>query len=319
MTLLARFPEGTVAEMHELSTGIRMRTFARGQGDVAIFLHGFPELAFSWRAQLEGLASHARCVAPDLRGYGESSAPRAVSDYRIDLLQRDVIALCDALGAARVHLVGHDWGGAIAWEVARAYPERLSSLTVLNCPPAELFLRIGVRHPRQWLMSGYMFFFQLPVLPERMFRRDPLSIMMRAFRGTALNREPFTTETVAPYAAQAERSGMRGGLNYYRAAARSLRLRRPRKLSLPVRLIWGLGDRALGPWFADPALYRDIASRFDLVPIASAGHWVQQEAAAEVNAAILEHWSTKQRTDEIEERTGVVVHEGHAAERKGGA
>ena len=288
--LLDRFPSDTTVHELDLASGIHTRAYSRGAGErTAIFLHGFPELALSWRAQLAACPEGMRCIAPDMRGYGGTDAPERVSAYAMPKLVADVIALADTFGVKTFDLVGHDWGGAVAWEVARAHPQRLRSLSVLNCPPGDLFIR-ELRRPSQVAKSWYMFFFQLPWLPEKWMTRDPQQQLLKAFRGIAVNQAPFTPEHVADYAS-VMRDGRVPGINYYRAAIRFPSFARPPLVHVPTRVIWGLGDGALGPWFANPALYAKVATPFDLVTIAESGHWVQQEAPERVNAALHEHWA----------------------------
>ncbi len=288
---LSSFAPGTECREIDLPSGMHVRAYVRGNGPrTVLFLHGFPELAVSWRGQLAAVPDGFRFVAPDMRGYGGSSAPTEVAAYRMEKLVDDVVELADALGSPTFDLVGHDWGGAVAWQTARTHPQRLTTLSVLNCPPPDVMLRFFVK-PAQLRMSWYMFFFQLPWLPEYWLRRDPRRMMMGAFRNIAVNKSVFTPETVAPYIEQLTERGM-PGLHYYRAAFRNLAgaRKKPPLIPLPTRLIWGLGDGALGPWFADETLYREIATPFDVVTIAESGHWVQQEAVAEVNAALRAHW-----------------------------
>lgn len=278
----------------QLRSGLEARWYARGPEDapVVLCLHGFPELAVSWREQLAGLGDRYRVVAPDMRGYGGTDAPPRVADYRMDRLCSDVDGLIDALGADSVHLVGHDWGGAVAWAFAQARPERLRSLAVLNCPPLQMLLRELLRNPRQLRRSWYMFWFQVPALPERRVRRDPERFVRALFRGAAGNREMFTGQVLAPYVRQVRERGL-PGIRYYRAAL----LQRPSlalvEITVPTRLIWGLADPVLGPWFAEPARYRTFVPELDRVVIEEAGHWVQQEAPAQVNAALAEHFETR--------------------------
>ena len=144
----------------------------------------------SWRDQLAGLSDHYRVVAPDLRGYGGTDAPPRVRDYTIDRLTRDVVELIDALGVERVHLVGHDWGGAIAWEVAQRHGDRLLSLSVLNCPPMQMLVRELMRFD-QLRRSWYFFFFQVPFVPEWQMQREP-EIIAKAFWANAVNKNAFT-------------------------------------------------------------------------------------------------------------------------------
>ncbi len=289
---LAYFPSGTETFVGCLSSGLRMRWYERGPIDAptVLCLHGFPELAVSWRAQLDGLADRYRVVAPDMRGYGGTEAPTRVRDYDLDLLVRDVMELIDALGVDKVHLVGHDWGGAIAWEVAQRHGDRLHTLSVLNCPPLQVMLR-GLLRPEQLRRSWYMAFFQLPYFPERLLTRDPEAVVRKLFRGSAHNLEPFTTEQMEPFVRQIRERGL-PGLNYYRASA--LRLpRRLRPIRVPTRLIWGMRDVALGTWFTDPKLYRGFVEHFDRVLIEESGHWVQQEAPDQVNRALREHFEAE--------------------------
>ncbi len=290
MSTLDLFAAGTRVEEGRLASGLKMRWYEHGPSagaPVAVFLHGFPELAVSWRAQLAGLSDSFRVVAPDMRGYGGTDAPSRVRDYAIERLVRDVTELADLIDAPRIHLVGHDWGGAVAWEVARRAPDRLHSLAVLNCPPIEMMARAMMR-PRQLRRSWYVLLFQIPGLAERWVRRDPEKMVRASFRGTAANKEPFTPEALAPYAEQIRERGL-PGINYYRAAMRRPQVR-SEPVEVPTRLIWGKRDRFLGPWFAEPDRYRAFVPDFELTTIDEAAHWVQQEAAPEVNRALREHW-----------------------------
>ena len=287
---LAYFPADTRTHVGCLFSGLRVRWYERGPMDapVVLCLHGFPELAVSWREQLEALSDHYRVVAPDMRGYGGTDAPRKVRDYDLDVLVRDIVELIDALGADKVHLVGHDWGAAVAWEVAQFHGDRLHSLAILNCPPVLRMLE-ELRRPEQLRRSLYMLFFQLPFVPERLLRADPEATVHKVFLDNAYNRAPFTRERLEPYVRQLRERGV-SGLNYYRAAVRRLP-RKLRPIRVPTRLIWGLRDKALGPWFTEPALYQDWVEDFDRVLIEDAGHWVMQEAPQQVNEALRSHFS----------------------------
>ncbi len=287
---LEYFPPGTTVAELDLKSGIHARAYVRGAGKrTAIFLHGFPELAVSWRGQLAEIPGGFVFVAPDMRGYGGTSVPKKIGDYSMHKLVADVIALADAMDLKTFDLVGHDWGGAVSWEVARAFPDRVRSLAVLNCPPSDVFVRALLR-PEQLFKSWYMFFFQLPFLPERFFMRGPESALQRGFRSIAVNRKIFTPEMVRPYAENLRANGP-AGINYYRANTTFSRPAPP-LITCPVRLIWGLGDGALGPWFSDAKLYEKVAKNFSVVPIEGAGHWVQQEATAVVNEALKSFWAS---------------------------
>jgi pimeloyl-ACP methyl ester carboxylesterase len=288
---LAYFPPGTQTFVGCLPSGLRMRWYERGpagHGDAptVLCLHGFPELAVSWRDQLAGLSDGYRVVAPDMRGYGGTDAPPRVRDYSIDRLVRDVVELIGALGVEKVHLVGHDWGAVIAWEVAQRHPEHLLTLTAINCAPYQIVMRELLR-PDQLRRSWYFFFFQLPFVPEWRMRSDP-EIVAKALLLNAHNKEPFTCERLEPFLRQARERKM-AGVNYYRAALRH-RPRRRTKIRVPTRLIWGLRDPALGPWFAEASNYESWVERFDRVLLEDVGHFPPQEAPDAVNAALREHF-----------------------------
>lgn len=299
---LAYFPPSTHSYVGCLVSGLRVRWYERGPLDAetdaetgdgdddaaqtVLCLHGFPMLAVSWHEQLAGLADRYRVVAPDMRGYGGTDAPSRVRDYSLDILTRDVVELIDALGCDQVHLVGHDWGAAVAWEVAQRYGSRLHSLSILNCPPYQVMMR-ELKRVDQLRRSWYMLFFQLPWLPEKVLGRDPERIA-EILAKTAHNLAPFTRERVEPYVRQVRERGL-PGINYYRAAVRRL----PQALArveVPTRLIWGLRDPALGPWFAEPEHYSSWVEHFDRVILEDCGHTPMLERPAEVNAALREHF-----------------------------
>ncbi len=285
------FPADTVTLELDLDNGLHVRAFVRGRGPrTVLFLHGFPELAVSWHLQFAEVPDGFRFVAPDMRGYGGTDAPKQVRAYCIDNLVGDVASLARAVGAERFDLVGHDWGGAIAWEVARRWPELLRTLSVLNCPPGNVLARTLRRNPRQLAMSWYMLFFQLPRVPEWYFARDPQAAIERGLFGLAKKTEVFTPEILAPYVEQVRERGL-PALNYYRAAVGTLLSRKqPPMIHVPTRVVWGMGDGALGPWFAERDVYRDVASDLDVVRVDDAGHWVQQESPVAVNQALHAHW-----------------------------
>lgn len=263
-----------------------------GEGDrLALLLHGFPECAYSYRHQMPLLEQLGyRVWAPNLRGYGKSDKPAGRRAYTMDELEQDVTDLIDASGASSVLLVGHDWGGAIAWSYG-TYGERpIERLVVMNCPHPALFQR-GLTMPAQLKRSWYMFFFQLPWAPERYIRRDDYRALAQGFRGWAVHPARFSDEDLAVYRENAEQPGaLTAMLNYYRAMPWSLlRLakRVPKKVTVPTLLIWGEQDRALGKelTYGTERFVRDLTLRY--VPDAS--HWVQQDAPDEVNA-LLKEW-----------------------------
>jgi epoxide hydrolase 4 len=261
-------------------------------GAVIVLLHGFPELNLSWRHQIPELAAAGyRVVAPNQRGYSGSVRD---GSYATADLAADVVAMLDAVGAESAVVVGHDWGGAVAWTVAQLYPGRVTALVAMNCPPPRVLVAHLLRSPRQLRKSWYMFFFQLPVLPERFVSRS----MPGMLRGGSYVRQVWDREALTPYGeAFATESDVRGPINWYRAAfTGALRgaLRSPARTShpiaIPVLIIWGVHDPFLGQEMVSPEALRGTLSfpnEATVVPIESAGHFVQNEAAEEVTAALL--------------------------------
>ena len=254
--------------------------------DVALFLHGFPESRLSWRHQLPALADLGwRVVAPDLRGYGESARPPTREAYRIEHLMADTAGLFDALGARRRLLVGHDWGGVIAWSYAMRRTTPLDGLVVMNAPHPEVFRRVLRRSWAQRARSWYVLFFQLPWLPEAMLTANGALAVERAFTSMAVNKDAFPPEILEHYRRNAAAEGaMTAMLNYYRANVAALAgpAQPGMRIEAPTLVIWGERDAALGlelteglaPYVADLELHR----------LPNASHWVQQDAPEEVNA-----------------------------------
>src|SRR5438309_622169 len=156
----------------EVEPGVVLRCVESGEGPLVLLLHGFPDFWYGWRRQIPALAAAGfRVVAPDLRGYDLSGKPAGVRAYGIRTLALDVATLVEKLGATRAHVVAHDWGAGVAWAFAMTHPERLDRLAILNGPHPERLLR-GLRDPLQLAKSWYMFFFQIPWLPEEILRMD---------------------------------------------------------------------------------------------------------------------------------------------------
>lgn len=264
--------------------GIRMHYVEAGSGELVVLLHGFPEFWYSWRHQILALAPHCRVIVPDLRGYNETEN---TGPYDIETLQEDVAALIREAGEESAHIVGHDWGGAVAWMLAIQCPERVRSLVVCNLPHPAVFLN-GVRHPRQMLRSWYMGFFQLPWLPEKAlaagrYHRLARTLIRDCRPGT------FTREDVKAYLEAWRRQGLGGGINWYRALARNRpSLPDPTPLVVaPTTLIWGDGDAYLGKELTE-GTERHVAD-LTVHHLPGVSHWVQQEAPAEVNTYLLQH------------------------------
>lgn len=276
------------------ANGFRFAVDEAGEGDhLALCLHGFPESRFSWRAQLPLLAQMGyRAWAPDLRGYGETEPkPREVKAYLIDRLMEDVAALIDASGAKSVTLIGHDWGAGLAWTFAANAVRPLERLVIMNVPhPAVMAAHLQRGNWAQLKKSWYMFFFQIPGLPERAMTANDARAIRQAFHGMAIDKTHFTPDVLDRYARDAQRPGaMTGMINWYRAAFRlGGKLHGPWPVIQPPTLIvWGEEDAALGVELLDgtDAYVRDLT----IERLPGVSHWVQQEAPDKVNA-ILKAW-----------------------------
>ena len=270
------------------ANGLEFLIDEAGEGDnVALLLHGFPESRLCWRHQLPTLASLGwRAVAPDLRGYGGTSRPLGRQAYRIDHLVEDAAQLFDALGAKRRVLIGHDWGGIIAWAFAIRRARPLDGLAVLNAPHPLAYAK-AVRQWRQRLRSWYVLFFQLPWLPERLFGANHARRLARALERSARRDGTFPAEVMAHYRDNAAAPGaLTAMINYYRANIDLRGMARGPGVNVPTLLLWGERDTALGPELITPSsrYADDIAvQRFP-----KASHWLPEEAPEQVNAALAE-------------------------------
>jgi pimeloyl-ACP methyl ester carboxylesterase len=298
---------------------ITLAVHEAGTGPAVVFCHGFPELAYSWRYQLPATASAGfRAIAPDQRGYGTSSAPPAVTDYGLTELTGDMIGLLDALKIERAIFVGHDWGGFVAWAMPVLYPERTAGVIGV-CTPyiafpglAQMRAMVGGKDERI-----YILWFQEPgraesvmdpkarLIFDRLMRApiDPAEATKRMMASGELDMNPFrridemeaatplivTPEELDVYVRAYEKTGFRGGINWYRNIDRNAR-EHPQigtqKLALPCLMITAAWDVALRPQMAAgmPALCSDL----EVHNIERAGHWVQQEYPDEVNRVMVD-------------------------------
>ncbi|MGH9875589.1 MAG: alpha/beta fold hydrolase [Pyrinomonadaceae bacterium] len=281
--------------------GIRLHYAEAGSGDkLVILLHGFPEFWYSWRKQLEALSGDFHVVAPDLRGYNLSDKPSRVEDYKIDKVVADVIGLIDHFGAKQAAVVGHDWGAGVAWAIAQKHPERVSKLAVMQVPIAAAW-RANMSL-KQLLRSWYMFFFQIPRLPEWLISRQDFRAIERTFAGKVITKNSFTAEEIERYKEAARQPGaLTGAINYYRANVIDRLLTRTPdttanqssgRIRVPTLFIFGEQDFAIIPATVR-GLDKYIDAYYREVRIPNSGHWVQNEAPAEVNAALLDFLTTE--------------------------
>jgi epoxide hydrolase 4 len=282
----------TAEHHHTIANGVRLHYVAAGDGPLVLLLHGFPEFWYSWRRQLPALAAAGyRAVAVDMRGYNRSEKPPGVCAYGIEHLVDDAAALVRTLGDGRpaAAVVGHDWGGFIAWHVAMWRPESLRRLVVLNAPHPATFLR-EIVHAAQLLRSRYQFYFQLPWLPELSLRAANFAILRRIFCHEPARPDAFADEDIRQYLAALRQPGaLTATINYYRAAVRRgpLAVRRDtRRVTVPTLLLWGMRDRYLRPTLLN-GLDRWVPDlRIERLPDAT--HWIQHEQPARVNQLLLE-------------------------------
>jgi len=283
-------------ELRLRANGVDFFALAEGPpaGPLVLLLHGFPELSRSWRHQLPALgAAGFRAVAPDLRGYGRSGGREGPFDLRT--LSEDVAGLVGALGRSRAAVVGHDWGGAVTWGVAGHRPEVVERLAVLDCPHPVALARELRHNPRQLARSLYILFFQLPWLPEWLLSRDGGAAVGRALRGGSHVKAAFSWDETLPYRqAFSDPAAVRAALGYYRAAFRGLASGAPgppgRPITAPTLVLWGREDRFLGVETIAPDRLAPFFAPGN-TPLVSvldgAGHFLQNEAPAQVNEALL--------------------------------
>jgi len=268
-----------------------------GAAPLVVLLHGFPGFWYDWRNQLDPLAAAGyRVVAPDMRGYNRSSAPRGVDSYRPAALVADVRGLIEHRGAPAATVVGHDWGGVVAWETAIREPDVVDRLATLNAPHPAAYRRALTRSPAQLLRSWYVFAVQLPWLPEQLLSADRYAVLERGLESTGASRA-FTAADVERYRAAMERTdSLSGPLNYYRAMGRETveegvrsllpgGTERDRTVDAPTLVVWGERDPVLGTELL--VGLEEWVPQLRVRRLAEAGHWPHLEAPERVTDELL--------------------------------
>lgn len=303
----------------ELATGISMRLSEEGRGPAVVFVHGFPELGYSWRHQLPAVAAAGlRGIAPDMRGYGGTTAPPKVEDYRHALICDDLVALLDAEGLEEAVFVGHDWGGAIVWAMALHHPSRVRAVAGINTPyrgqpPAPLLEMVKDR-PGAW---DYQFYFQEPGVAEAELEADPertMRLMLRssdpvdrldALGGTSSVRERggilaglpadaprsvmLSAEDLAVFSEAFARSGFRGPLNWYRNDRANWEwgeTTKTARIGCPALMVTAGKDAVLRPSLSEGM--EQVIPQLQRGHIEECGHWTQQERPQELNAILVD-------------------------------
>jgi epoxide hydrolase 4 len=268
--------------------GITLETAVTGPkgGPLIVLLHGFPDLWQGWHRQIGPLAeSGFRVLAPNLRGYGHSDKPAGVSAYDLDILAQDVMELAATEEHAKFHLVGHDWGGIVAWWTAARFPGRISRLTVLNAPHPGVFGRYLFRNPGQMLRSWYVGFFQIPYLPEGLLHAHNFHLLRRCLESTA----PPGLFSEANFEILREGWSQPGSLtamvNYYRAVFRRSRKSLQVAVAAPTVILMGNQDPTEEPGLA--AASQELCSHSRVIVLDGVYHWPQREAPAPLLAELL--------------------------------
>jgi epoxide hydrolase 4 len=277
------------------SNGIMFHCEVAGEGPLCICLHGFPETRYSWRNQVPLLVRKFKVVVPDMRGYGETFAPWAVEDYMMDVLLKDVKGLIEAFGYKEAVLVSHDWGGIIGIHYAEAYPETVTKLVWSNSVHFGDYYNLVIKQKNlmQMLKSWYVLLNQVPSLTSALYSSNDFWILEQLLKKYAVRKEKLDSEAMENWFGILRKSGLRGGMMYYRAniirvfagdySPEKLKARlKGNRITCPVRAVWGDTDRALSMDLAHAVKDR-VDGPFDLHLIKNCGHWVQQEAPEEYN------------------------------------
>ena len=270
---------------------MRLHYVEAGEGPLIVLLHGFPEFWYGWRLQIEPLAAAGfRVVAPDMRGYNLSSRPEGVHDYDTDHLTADIRGLIQERGAQSALLVGHDWGGSVAWATAMKYPEVVDRLAILNAAHPRK-LSQGLHHPDQLRKSWYFFFFALPEVPEAVVHADRWHFF-RHFLHAA--RPAYTPEEMDRYIeAWSQPGAATGMINYYRFSVRQSPKDAEaalRPISAPTLVIWGQQDQYLGPELAEPE-HEDVPNLDRVERLPDASHWVHHDEAERVTQLLTDFFA----------------------------
>ncbi len=269
-------------------SGLKLHVVSAGDGPPVILLHGFPEFWYSWRHQIPALAASGyRVLTPDLRGYNLSDRPAQFSQYHLQYLVDDIAEIIRASGG-RAHVVGHDWGGIVAWTVAGCYPELVDKLSILNAPHIGIYYKKAFRPP-QVFRSTYVALFCLPYIPELLLSANSYAAIKDMFTRLPKQKGAFTPEDIDAYIEALSRPGaLTAALNYYRCGLISkhgMQLARKAQVDSQTLIIWGEQDPALGVELLDGI--ERFAPNSVVHRLPQAGHWVQNEAPDEVNRLLI--------------------------------
>lgn len=276
------------------TNGITLHVVQAGNPDapLVILLHGFPEFWWGWRRQIAPLVEAGyRVWVPDQRGYNLSDKPSQISEYRLDKLAEDIVGLVEAAGVKEAVIVGHDWGAAVAWRLAGQAPQVVKKLVIMNVPHNRVMRRFLLTDWGQRRRSWYFFFFLLPFLPETFSRLGNWNSTIQAMKDIGVPTS-FQDESWEPYReAWSQPHAFRSMIHWYRAILRFAPPHLPSpRITMPTLMLWGMQDKALKHEMAQPSI--ELCDRGELVMLPHASHWVQHDAADEVNHHLLRFLST---------------------------
>ncbi|MEM3442353.1 MAG: alpha/beta hydrolase [Candidatus Bathyarchaeia archaeon] len=273
--------------------GIRMHYVTQGSGKLLLLLHGFPDFWYVWRFQIPVLAKHFRVVAPDLRGYNETDKPEGVDAYRLHFLVGDVLGLIYALDETRAVVVGHDWGGVVAWSLAAFNQRAVEKLVILNAPNPSAYATRIKNLFRQLQKSWYVFFFQIADIPEEVLSRNEYSFLKNMLLQSFAKKDVLSEEDLRAYVEAWSKPGaLTAALNYYRANMNPSILFSEKtvsfpKIKSPTLVIWGERDVALSK---DLIVNTEefVDAPYSIRYVHECGHWVQLEDPEFINKSIIE-------------------------------
>ncbi|MFX0185109.1 MAG: alpha/beta fold hydrolase [Candidatus Hodarchaeota archaeon] len=279
---------------------VKIHYVVKGSGDPLLLLHGFPDFWYSWKYQIPAFSDYFQVFAPDLRGYNKSDKPKGVNNYSTTLLVQDIKDFINAIGEQKAIIIGHDWGGAVAWNLAMMAPECVSKLIILNCPhPIPLLEAFWSMKFQQLQKSWYVFFFQIPDVPEVILSRNNCEFLVRMLKGSIINKQALNSEDLQRYIeAWSQPGALTASINYYRANWNPAQLmtmteeqqnnliRRFPKVKCPTLVLWGEKDVALDKLLTQ-GMQKYFDGSFKITYLPDFGHWVHIEAPDLVNKSIL--------------------------------
>jgi pimeloyl-ACP methyl ester carboxylesterase len=276
------------------TNAIKLHVVGGGSGPLVVMLHGWPECWATWRHVMGPIKKAGFTVAvPDMRGFNDSDKPAKVADYRTEHVAADIVGLVRSLGFERAHVVGHDWGGVVAWHIGQHMSDVLDKLVVINAPLMPLFAK-RLFTLDQLRRSYYMFLFQLPVIPERLVSADGFRPVRNLLKHQPRKRDAFDDDDRRVYVeAIAKPGALTGGLNYYRAAFRAVvsgDKPSTAHVTRPTLVLWGLDDVSLPPTNLD-GIDRFVDD-LRVVRIPNCSHWVQHDAPDVIVQEALAHFTS---------------------------